>query len=360
MVVILLAWLCAVAAAADPARVAAWSDAVVRLEMGGASCAGVVIDEAGTVATAYHCVAGSRRPWVSTRAGARHRGRVSATSARDDLALVAVPGMAGAVAPRPLRQGPVRVGEALLAIGHPLGGEGDAGTAWEGVLGWSVSEGIVSAVGPRLLQTDAALNPGTSGGPGLDAEGQVLGIVSRKLGGEGLSFLAHVDRLRALAAAPRRPLVGGAVHLGATVPTPLVAGAARSAGLQLQVQVRDRVLLGAGAMLPLDARVQALSAGKGTYAATQVDLGLRQRLGSGSWSSTVDLGGGLFQLTEVTAEWAEESVTTVQRPGPWRPGAQLRLGTRGIGLRGVWIPREGGPQWILALDADWPGVLATF
>lgn len=348
------------ARAADPVAVAAWRESVVRLEMGGSTCSGVLIDEQGTVATAYHCVAGPRRPRVETRSGFRTRGRVVATSARDDLALVQAPELVGRIPPRALRQQPVRVGELLVAVGHPFGGEGDVDTAWEGMLGWSVSEGIVSAVGPRMLQTDAALNPGTSGGPAFDEQGAIVGIVSRKLSGEGVSFLAHVDQLRALTRAQHQPWLGGGVHLGLTLPTPFVAGAARAAGLVLELQLRDRIILGAGAMVPLDARIQALAVGTSTFVNTELHLSARQRLGIGSWSSTIDLGPALFQLTEVTAEWGDESVWTVQRPGPYTLAGRLRLGTRGIGVKAAVLATREGPTWLMALDLDWPGTMTTF
>ena len=78
------------------------------------------------------------------------------------------------------------------------------------MLQWSVSAGIVSNVGPRLIQTDAALNPGNSGGPAVDSEGRVIGIVSRKLSGDNVAFLSSVDNLHKLIQEPSKPaLLGG-------------------------------------------------------------------------------------------------------------------------------------------------------
>ena len=78
----------------------------------------------------------------------------------------------------------VQVGEKVIAIGNPLG------------LQFSVSQGIVSAThregANRLnayIQTDAALNPGNSGGPLINTEGKVIGINNFKIGGgESLGF----------------------------------------------------------------------------------------------------------------------------------------------------------------------------
>ena len=78
----------------------------------------------------------------------------------------------------------IQIGEKVIAIGNPLG------------LQFSVSEGIVSAThrkGPSgleaYIQTDAALNPGNSGGPLINKQGEVIGINNFKIGsGESLGF----------------------------------------------------------------------------------------------------------------------------------------------------------------------------
>jgi len=77
----------------------------------------------------------------------------------------------------------IAVGEKVIAIGNPLG------------LSFSVSEGIVSAIDRpgsnninAYIQTDAALNPGNSGGPLINKEGKVIGINNFKITGENLGF----------------------------------------------------------------------------------------------------------------------------------------------------------------------------
>jgi serine protease Do len=86
----------------------------------------------------------------------------------------------------------VEPGERVIAIGNPLG------------LQFSVSEGIVSALkraGPNgisaYIQTDAALNPGNSGGPLINTKGDVIGINNFKAGsGEGLGFALESNTLK--------------------------------------------------------------------------------------------------------------------------------------------------------------------
>ena len=82
----------------------------------------------------------------------------------------------------------VVIGEKVIAIGNPLG------------LSFSVSEGIVSAINrpginnlPAYVQTDAALNPGNSGGPLINSDGKVIGINNFKIAGENLGFALQSD-----------------------------------------------------------------------------------------------------------------------------------------------------------------------
>jgi len=88
----------------------------------------------------------------------------------------------------------VQVGEKVIAIGNPLG------------LQFSVSEGIVSAIqreGPTgleaYIQTDAALNPGNSGGPLINKKGKVIGINNFKIGGgESLGFALESNYIKSI------------------------------------------------------------------------------------------------------------------------------------------------------------------
>ena len=112
--------LCATASASDslPDRVERWMDSVVLLVIGPGWCSGVVIDEEGTVATAYHCVASGLRSEVHTQAGMRHMGKTIAARPKDDIALISVPGLAGTVAPLTIRDSTPRRGETVYGLGH--------------------------------------------------------------------------------------------------------------------------------------------------------------------------------------------------------------------------------------------------
>jgi S1-C subfamily serine protease len=112
-----------------------------------------------------------------------------------DLAVLQVDGLSqGALTPAPLgRSADVRRGEIAVAIGNPLGFE------------HTVTAGIVSALGrsmrastgrmiPDVIQTDAALNPGNSGGPLLNSRGEVIGINTAIIAqAQSICFAVAVD-----------------------------------------------------------------------------------------------------------------------------------------------------------------------
>lgn len=101
-----------------------------------------------------------------------------------DLAILRVSGHpvgAKALWQKPLRNRP-RPGDELLLVGSPYG------------LGGTVTSGVVSAVRPKLIQTDAAANPGNSGGPAVDRHGRVVGVLVSG-GGENLNFAVPIRQL---------------------------------------------------------------------------------------------------------------------------------------------------------------------
>ncbi|GAB3763132.1 trypsin-like peptidase domain-containing protein [Ramlibacter monticola] len=148
------------------------------------SGSGFLFTPDGYLLTNSHVVraGGPRRPegasWhASFSDGRRFAARWVGDDPHSDLAVLQVDGMSqGALVPAVLgRSADVRRGEIAIAIGNPLGFD------------HTVTAGIVSALGrsmrastgrliPDVIQTDAALNPGNSGGPLLDARGEVIGV----------------------------------------------------------------------------------------------------------------------------------------------------------------------------------------
>jgi S1-C subfamily serine protease len=147
---------------------------------------GFVIDKAGHIVTNYHVVQGANAIQVSFSNNERFKARVVGVDPSTDSAVLEVAVKPRALTPLPLgNSDSVRVGDQVIAIGNPFG------------LDRSVTAGIVSAVQRRIeapnqlsiahvIQTDAALNHGNSGGPLLDAQGQVIGVNAQiETGGSG-------------------------------------------------------------------------------------------------------------------------------------------------------------------------------
>ncbi len=154
---------------------------------------GFLISPDGLVLTSRHVIDGADDVRVELDDGRSFAGAVVARDAPLDVALIRLAGARGLPIAALGASSGVRVGDPVIAIGNPFG------------LGPSVTVGILSASARTvedaptgdLLQTDAAVNPGDSGGPLLDAEGRVIGINTAVLEhGQGISFAVPIDSVR--------------------------------------------------------------------------------------------------------------------------------------------------------------------
>lgn len=329
-------------------------DPVVLIQVGDGTCAGVIVDDAGNVATAYHCVALGLRPAITTRDGALTHGRVTRVSVADDLALIAADDLAGRPA-LPVGDPPA-VGETVWAVGHPYGGAVGGGF-FAGTLRWAVMAGEVSAVGERAIQLAMPLQPGNSGGPIIDGDGRVVGIVSRRIGAGGPGFAARGDTLRALIAGERgrAPGLGGTFEASVAVS---ILGATPSYGVAAHLVVRDRIVFTASGAAAVGARWDAVRDGTVAWDAAELRLGLRQRIGRGGAALRLDAWGGL--------------VTTMSWTSPDDDPLRLRTGGEAALAfgAGVWSQRFGldvgavatDAGWVsrIAIGARWPGMLGIF
>ena len=184
---------------APPASLAALvgrvAPAVVTIQAGPGSGSGFFVAQ-DTIVTNHHVVGRSSSVVVFARGGERLDGRVVDTAPPVDLALVRV---GGADRVRPVLEirptDTVQVGEEVVAVGSP----GFGAHALEASVTRGVVSGVRSLDGVVLLQTDAALNPGNSGGPLLDLSGRVLGITTAKArGSESIGFAVAGDYALAL------------------------------------------------------------------------------------------------------------------------------------------------------------------
>ncbi|MBO0692461.1 MAG: serine protease [Acidimicrobiaceae bacterium] len=147
--------------------------------------AGIIIDSQGDIITALHVVQDASAIQLAFSDGTSSLGAIKSTDPAHDIAVLAAQRPPAGIAPEVLGAGP-QVGDEAFALGNPLG------------LVASISEGVISGLnrtfpistGHRLsgmIQFDAAVNPGSSGGPLLNTQGQVIGIV------EGLANAAGTN-----------------------------------------------------------------------------------------------------------------------------------------------------------------------
>jgi S1-C subfamily serine protease len=139
-------------------------------------------DGAAYVLTARHVVGDQIHGGVTlTRRGGGWQGEIVTLDAAHDLALIRMSAKPHGIAPlwQDARTAPPRPGDELLLIGSPFGLEG------------SVTRGVVSRVTRQAIQTDAAANPGNSGGPAIDARGRVVGVLVGG-GGENVNFAVPI------------------------------------------------------------------------------------------------------------------------------------------------------------------------
>jgi len=170
------------------------------------SGSGFFISDQGYVVTNNHVVEGTNAVSVILSNGAEQQATIVGTDQYNDIAVLKVSGAVPAVATLG-NSDVLRPGESVIAIGSPLGDFKN-----------TVTVGVVSATGRTidsgqgyviegLIQTDAAINQGNSGGPLVDLAGEVVGIntlIVRNTGGgavaEGLGFAIPIDTASAVAA----------------------------------------------------------------------------------------------------------------------------------------------------------------
>ena len=168
---------------------------------------GFVIDKAGHIVTNYHVVEGARSVEVSFSNNESMKAKIVGTDPSTDVAVLQVDAHSRALTPLSLGNSDlVHVGDSVVAIGNPFGYDR------------TVTAGIVSALQrviqapnsysiDHVIQTDAALNKGNSGGPLLNANGNVIGVNSQistgnsgSSGNVGVGFAVPINTVTTVAA----------------------------------------------------------------------------------------------------------------------------------------------------------------
>ncbi|HEY7203181.1 MAG TPA: trypsin-like peptidase domain-containing protein [Methylomirabilota bacterium] len=158
------------------------------------SGSGFVIREDGYLVTNAHVVADAERIQVRLTDGRRFDAKLIGLDERVDLALLKIDATGLPVAPLG-DSNRTRVGEFVLALGHPFGLEQ---TVSFGIVSRKGSPIQVAAPGFEFIQTDAAVNPGNSGGPLVNMAGEVVGINSMAAVNGSIGFAIPVNLVKAL------------------------------------------------------------------------------------------------------------------------------------------------------------------
>jgi len=224
---------------------------------------GVIFSSDGQILTNAHVVEGAAHITVTLADGRKFAAGLVGMDPEADLAILRIGAHNLPVAE--LGHGPLRVGQLVIAIGNPYG------------LGWTVTAGVVSALGrtlegPRgarlsnLIQSDTPINPGNSGGPLVDSNGRVVGITTAVyFMAQGLGFSIPLDTIYGAIARirQRQEVATGGVTIGVGgVKTEIEPGVRQSLGLSQQegmllLEVRPQGAAALGGLRVLDVIIAA-------------------------------------------------------------------------------------------------------
>ena len=159
----------------------------VELPTGRSLGSGIVYDVSGHIITNNHVVEDSQKTTVTFLDGTSYNAKVIGTDPYTDLAVIKVDVNPSLLHPLPIGDSAtLRVGDQVAAIGNPFGLSGSMTSGIVSQLGRLLSTpGTASFSIPDVIQTDAAVNPGNSGGPLLNMKGQVIGINTAIQSGTG-------------------------------------------------------------------------------------------------------------------------------------------------------------------------------
>ncbi len=175
----------------------------------GATGAGVVIEDSGLILTSMHIIDEAREIHVTFADGTESEASVLVKQSENDIAVIRAQIIPDDLKPATLNSAAsLHIGDEVVAVGHPFG------------ISFSASAGVVSGLGRRfqpasigvtltnLIQFDAAVNPGNSGGPLVNRDGEVVGIVTGILNPieeeffVGIGFAVPIESAVAAAGSP--------------------------------------------------------------------------------------------------------------------------------------------------------------
>ncbi len=203
------------------------------------SGSGIIFQSDGYIVTNWHVINGATEISVILNTGEEFTAKLVGSDEKTDLAVLKIdPGSTKLTAATLNSSADVKVGELAVAIGNPMGQE----------FSGSVTAGIVSAVNRtmtldnrtyNLIQTDAAINNGNSGGALINQYGEVIGINSVKLSSTGIEGMGF-----AIAMSEAKPIIDDLMSSGYVKGRPLVGINIRDTGYGLFI---ENVVEGSGA-----------------------------------------------------------------------------------------------------------------
>jgi S1-C subfamily serine protease len=196
------------------------------IQQGQALGSGFIINADGQILTNHHVISGSSDVEVTLPDQSTYKAKILVRDRQDDLALIKID---------PRKKLPhltlgdsdqLQVGQKVLAIGQPFGLKGTLTVGVVSALGVGPIQGDNNVPMEDMVQTDAAINSGNSGGPLLDSQGNVIGVntaIYGPAGGNvGIGFVTPINRAKSMLEDFRAGKSFGRARLG--VQTVFIAG----------------------------------------------------------------------------------------------------------------------------------------
>ncbi|MCA9239791.1 MAG: trypsin-like peptidase domain-containing protein [Planctomycetales bacterium] len=170
-------------------------------QLGQGAGSGSIIDKNGHILTNNHVIEDARDIQVTLSNGETYEAELIGADAEYDIAVIKIDAPADRLVPVQMgRSDNLRVGQKAYAVGNPFGLEGTLTTGIISSLNRSIPSRLTGRTMTSMIQTDAAMNPGNSGGPLLDSHARMIGVnvaIASKTGqNTGVGFAIPVNRVK--------------------------------------------------------------------------------------------------------------------------------------------------------------------
>lgn len=164
---------------------------------------GAILDRDGHVITNYHVIDGANQIEITLASNKSYPATVIGGDKEQDIAVLKVDAPADELTPITLGNSDrLRVGQRVYVLGNPFGWDGTLSTGIVSSLNRDLPSRVPGRNMQALIQTDAAMNPGNSGGPLLNTSGQMIGMcvaIATKVGqSAGVGFAIPIDRIKSI------------------------------------------------------------------------------------------------------------------------------------------------------------------